>query len=69
MRCFLEKFTQLEKIYTTAGRDGRNKFQVWVEGYYCAVCHSRTKTHKGLIFFGKIDLLYVLFNFAILVKT
>ena len=27
-RCFLEKFTQLEKIYTTAGRNGRDKFQV-----------------------------------------
>ena len=25
---FLEKFTQLGKFYTTAGRDGRDKFQV-----------------------------------------
>ena len=23
--CFLEKLTQLEKFYTTAGRDGRDK--------------------------------------------
>ena len=28
MCCLLEKFTQLEKIYTTAGCDGRDKFQV-----------------------------------------
>ena len=25
----MEKFTQLEKVYTTAGRDGCDKFQVW----------------------------------------
>ena len=30
IHCFLEKFTQLEKFYTTAGRDGRDKFQVCV---------------------------------------
>jgi len=28
-RCFLWKVTQLEKIYTTAGRDGCDKFHVW----------------------------------------
>ena len=27
-RCFLKKFTELEKFYTTAGRDGGDKFQV-----------------------------------------
>ena len=26
-RCFLEKITQPESFYTTAGRDGRDKYQ------------------------------------------
>ena len=30
MRWLLEIFTQLEKTYTTAGRDGRDKFQVCI---------------------------------------
>ena len=31
MRCLLEKFTQPENFFTTAGRDGRDKFQVCSE--------------------------------------
>ena len=30
-RCFLGKFTQLAKFYTTAGRDGRDKSQLWTK--------------------------------------
>ena len=31
MRCFLEKLHSWKKFYTTAGRDGRDKFQVCSE--------------------------------------
>ena len=32
-RCCLELFTQLEKIYTAAGHDGRAKFQICLEAF------------------------------------
>ena len=53
MRCFLEKLHSCKKIYTTAGCDGRDKFQL---------CSSETKkgqsSHQALVENWATDLLF-----------
>ena len=36
-RCFLQKFTQLAKIYMTAGRDGGDKSQLCIQVAYLLI--------------------------------
>ena len=40
MRCFLEKLHMWNFFYTTTGRDGRDKYQVWpLSIHYNSICH------------------------------